>query len=435
MIRSSLERFLGIENITLRKLIQGVVHRFKNDSLFRNSFYLMLSTAIMSIFGFIFWIIATRVYTPDQIGFATALISLTVLLSTFSQLGFNTGLVRFLPKSKKPNDTINTAIISTSIATLLISGGFLLGINHFAPAFSELTTNPFYAVLFLVLMLMVTLNTLTDSVFIAHRAARYNVIVYTCFSIVKVALPLLLVTFGSYGVFFAYTGSIIVAVTLSFYFMFKRFGYRFHWDIERETVTSIGKYSIGNYVSSFIATVPVLAMPTIIVNNFGASQAAFYYMASTISALLFVIPGATTQALLAEGSHDEAGIMSFVKGSAKLIGALLIPAVIILIVAGQYILAVFGKSYSNESANLLDVMAITTVITAANMICGTILRIQHQIKTMLIMNIGYLFATALFVFLLLSHGVMGITIALLLGQLWSTLQFVVFFGLKRHHKA
>jgi O-antigen/teichoic acid export membrane protein len=434
VILSFVERFLGIEEITWRKLVRSVVHRFKNDSLFRNSFYLMLSTAIMSVFGFIFWIIAARAYTPSQVGFATALISLTVLLSIFSLLGFNIGLVRFLPKSPKPNETINTAILSTALATLLISGGFLLGIHHFAPAFSELTSNPLYAILFLILMVMVSVNTLTDSVFTAYRAANYNTIVYSGYSLIKVGLPLVLVSFGAYGVFFAYTGSIIVATALSFYFMVKKFGYRFHWNIERKTIASIGKYSIGNYISSLLATTPMLAMPAFIINHFGARQAAFYYMASTIAAMLIVIPTAITQALLAESSHDEGGLMSFVKGSAKLIGALLIPAVLILVVGGQYILAIFGKSYAKESADLLDVMAITTIVMAANMVLGTIMRIRHQIKEMLLINLSGLIATVVFVFLLLGHGVMGVTIALLLSQLWMALQLTAFFWFRHRRR-
>src|ERR1044072_2454016 len=167
-----LEKLSTIRNLLIRSLLKEVTRRFKNDSLFRNSMFLMMSTAIMSFFGFIFWVIAARAYSPSQIGFATALISVTVLLSSLSLLGFNTALVRYLPKHKKPHNTINTAIIFTSLATLIISAVYLLGIHHFAPAFHDLTDNIGYAALFLIFMVMVTLNTLTDSVFVAYRAAH-----------------------------------------------------------------------------------------------------------------------------------------------------------------------------------------------------------------------------------------------------------------------
>ena len=57
------------------KTIKKIINHFAQDSLYRNSIYLMLSTAIMAFFGFFFWIINTRLFSPTQIGLATALIS------------------------------------------------------------------------------------------------------------------------------------------------------------------------------------------------------------------------------------------------------------------------------------------------------------------------------------------------------------------------
>jgi len=406
------------KHFRVRKLTTAIVTRFKNDSLFRNSVYLMLSTAVMAFFGFIFWIIAARAYTPAQIGFATALISATVMLSSFSMLGFNTAIVRYLPRSKAPNVTISTAIISVGIATLIISFGYVLGIHRFAPAFVELADTPAYGMLFLIFMVMVSLNSLTDSVFIAYRASRYNLIVYTFFSLVKVGLPLLLVRFEAYGIFFAYIGSIVVSLLLSFWFMRKHFAYRFRWVIDKHVVKDMGKFSLANYISSFMATLPALSMPGLIVTKLGPEQAAYFYMASTIASLLYVIPQATTQALLAEGAHDEKGIMSFVKGASKLISLLLLPAVLLIFIAGHIVLLVFGKTYATESASLLNILAVTGIFMSINMVGATIMRIRHQMKELIALNASYLVITLLLAYPLLERfGVLGAGWTLLGGQL------------------
>ena len=49
-------------------MIKKIYNHFMNDSLYRNSIYLILSTAVMGGFGFIFWIIAARLFTLEQIG-------------------------------------------------------------------------------------------------------------------------------------------------------------------------------------------------------------------------------------------------------------------------------------------------------------------------------------------------------------------------------
>lgn len=414
-----LKKIIGIENATLRNLLSQAIWRFRHDSLFRNSMWLMLSTAIMSFFGFIFWVIAARVYSPSEIGFATALISVTVLLSSLSLLGFNTAVVRYLPKHRNPHNTISTAIIFTSLAALIISAVYLLGIHHFAPAFHDLTDNLGYAVLFMIFMVMVTLNTFTDSVFIAYRAAHYNAVVYTFFGLVKVLAPLALVAMGAYGIFFAYIGSVVVSLGLSFYFMRRAFGYKFRWTIDTHAAKQMGKFSTINYVSSLVASVPILIMPSLIVSKLGAEQAAYFYMASTIAALLYIIPQATTQSLLAEGSHDEKGLFHLVKGASKLIAIMMLPAIAALVLLGRFLLGIFGTTYAESSSILLDIMAVNGLVMAANMIMGTIMRVRHQMNEMLMMNISYFVFTMGTALAVLHKGVIWASLALLAGQVFS----------------
>ena len=71
---------------------------FKN-TLFRNSFYLMLATAVMAGFGFFFWLIVARMFSTANIGLATTLISVMNMIAMLSLVGFDVTFVRFLPNS------------------------------------------------------------------------------------------------------------------------------------------------------------------------------------------------------------------------------------------------------------------------------------------------------------------------------------------------
>jgi len=75
------------------KTISKFYKHFANDSLYKNSIYLMLSTAVMAFFGFFFWIINARLFKPEQVGIATTLISVLTLISTFSILGLGNSLI------------------------------------------------------------------------------------------------------------------------------------------------------------------------------------------------------------------------------------------------------------------------------------------------------------------------------------------------------
>jgi len=92
----------------MKKTISKFYNYLLNDSLYRNSIYLMLNTGVTAVFGFFFWIINARLYSAEQVGIGTTIISTMTLISSFSILGLGNGLIRYLPTSERKNKKINT---------------------------------------------------------------------------------------------------------------------------------------------------------------------------------------------------------------------------------------------------------------------------------------------------------------------------------------
>ena len=93
----------------------------------------MLSMAVMAFFGFFFWVKNARLFKPEQVGIATTLISVVTLISSFSLLGLNSGIVRYLPTSERKNLKINTSFTLAASASVLIALIYLISINIFSP--------------------------------------------------------------------------------------------------------------------------------------------------------------------------------------------------------------------------------------------------------------------------------------------------------------
>jgi len=87
--------------ILFKKTISKFYSYLTNDSLYRNSIYLILSMGVVSVFGFFFWMINARLYSAEQVGIGTTLISLMSLISSFSFLGLGNNLIKYLPTSDK----------------------------------------------------------------------------------------------------------------------------------------------------------------------------------------------------------------------------------------------------------------------------------------------------------------------------------------------
>ncbi len=198
---------------------------FFSDSLFRNATYLMASTAVMSVLGFFFWVFVAHLYDPADIGVASALIAIATLISNFSLLGLNYGLIRFLSSSKAPSRDINAAAVVVAGMTIFAAAAYAL-IGTRIGGDIELLEGVWHKFAFIVLMSAVSLNSLTDAVFIANRRGEYHTIGYATFGLVKLILPLLLVPFGSLGIFGAYIMAMLASLIVSYYLMRRGCGYR-----------------------------------------------------------------------------------------------------------------------------------------------------------------------------------------------------------------
>src|SRR5947209_7299962 len=54
---------------------RSLVHRFHSDSLARNSIYIMATTIATGVIGYLYWTVATHIYSAHDVGLASALLS------------------------------------------------------------------------------------------------------------------------------------------------------------------------------------------------------------------------------------------------------------------------------------------------------------------------------------------------------------------------
>ena len=392
--------------------------KIMSDSLYRNSVYLMLSTLIMSLLGFIFWMIGARLFTTEQVGLATTLISVTGLISSFSLLGLNTGLIRYLPKSKDKNKKINTSFTLTAIVTIILSSLFLLSTNMLSPKLMFVHDNIFLAFVFIFFMIFASLSSLIDGVFMAYRSTKYILIKNTIFSSLKILLLFVFAWLGAYGIFTSHMIGLIAGFITVFIFLIFKFKYRSRFVFHDSIVKQIGKYSFGNYVAGFIGSLPTLLLPLLILNLLGAESSAYYFIAMMIATLLYAISSATSSSLFAEGSYDETQIKNQVKKAIRIIGAFLIPGILITLYLGKHILLLFGHDYSSEGFAFLKILALSGIFISINSIYSTLLRVRKKIKALILISIinALLILTFSYIFISRGMGLTGVGYAWIAGQ-------------------
>ncbi len=136
-----------------RLLVRNLVRRLRNDSLLRNSIYIMGTMVIASGFGYLYWIVAAHLYSAHDVGLASALLNVMLLASVLADMGIGNTLVQMLPRREAGFAWSLTLNASLSMGTL---SGLLAGIITFValPLFSQqfaiVGYNAAYACIFIV---------------------------------------------------------------------------------------------------------------------------------------------------------------------------------------------------------------------------------------------------------------------------------------------
>jgi len=393
-----------------------VYKHIMTDPLYKNSLFSMASTFLLGGLGFVFWIIIARLYKTESVGIATTLISVMTLLSSFTILGLNVSLNRYLPKSTNKNDLINSSFVVVTFVTLLTSSIFLLGVQILSPQLVFLQSNLFYGILFVFFVIFCSWNILVESIFMAFRTAENILIKNIIISTLKLLLPFVLIAFGAYGIFASTASAFAVGALFSLVVLITKFKIKFSTSVNVSLIKETSAYSFANYIADFMFTMPALVLPVIILNSLSAKYVAYYYIASMIQNILLIIPFATSQALLTEGSYNDSELKKHVKKAFLTIFVILFPATAIIFFGGNILLQFFGKGYVIESFQFLKLYSLSTIFTTFLLVSNAIMNIKHQIKSLIVSNVIAALLTLWLSYAFISSKLVGIGWGWVLGQ-------------------
>ncbi|MCK4444198.1 MAG: oligosaccharide flippase family protein [Thermoplasmata archaeon] len=399
------------------------IQQFFNDlktPLYKNAIYLTMNVIIASGLGFLFWMVVARYYPPYQVGLAATIIPVMGLIGMLSGFGFGDGLVRFLPSSgKNSGSMINSCFTLASLAAILFSFVFLIGMDIWSPTLLFVRENWMFFLSFVLFSIVFALHPMMNQIFVARRNVKF-VLASTSIGGLKILLLVVFASFfGAFGIFASWSAAMLIAVVVGIliFIPIVNPGYTPFLTVNRRVVNRILHFSAGNYVAGVFGVLPMALPPLLVLHLLGAEDVAYYRIAFTIAGLLFAVAYGIAPSLFAEGSHCEEELGKNVRKALRFVFAMLIPGIIVTIFFGKHILLLFGSEYSSEGLILLEIFALSSILVALNRIFITTRRVLKRLKPIVavaafnafaIIGMGYV--------LLLSVGLVGIAIAWTLSQ-------------------
>lgn len=349
--------------------------------LFANAGYLLGVNAVGALVGFVFWGLAARLYSPEDVGTASAVISAVVLVSGIAGFGVGTGVVRFLPEARSPQRFLNTVFTFNTVTAILAGGVFLAGLSLWSPSLVVLQRNALYAAGFLAYTIAATLSAVAQMAFVARRRALYALIQAGIFNGGRLLAAPVLAGLGAVGLVGAVAIAMVLAVALSLFGFLPKVEprYRPRPGLSWLDLAAIIPYSLGNHLAVLLTQTSQTLLPLIILETLGPASSGYTYIAWMLGSLL-ASPGLSlANSAFAEGSNAPHRLAAILVRAAGLALPLTLPAALILGLAAPWVLRLFGPSYAQEGSGLLRWLAGAAPQVVLTGLYFTYLRVWKQI--------------------------------------------------------
>jgi len=391
--------------------------------LYLNGYALMLSAMAMSGLGFVFWVLAARMYQPAAVGASSALVSLLMFLAGIAQLNLRGALIRFLPLAGAAARRLILGAYAASLgASLLCGGGMLLVARRWLPEGAFSAVGPAFALWFIISVAAQTIFALQDHVLTGLRQAIWTPVENLVYALAKLALLIALA--GSafeHAIYYAYTIPILALVVPVNYLIFTRW-LPAHRPAPGQTSApltfrGVARFVAGDYLGALFALMSTTLIPVLVALVLGVEANAYFYLPWTIAGALELLAVNMTASFTVEAARERAKLVVYGR---RVLGQLLILLALasgVILPGAPFLLGIIGPDYADASAGLLRLLALSSLPQAVLMLAMSTARVQNRVGTIVALqalNCGLLLGLS--ALMLPALGIVAIGWAKLIAQ-------------------
>ncbi|MFK0115008.1 lipopolysaccharide biosynthesis protein [Streptomyces sp. NPDC090994] len=353
-----------------------------SDSLFKNAYFLMLSTGVSAVLGLGFWLVSARYYTEEAVGQGSAAIAAMRLLASITATTMIGAVVRFVPRAGRATGSLVwRAYAASSVVVALAAGVFLLTLDRWGDSYAPLGT-PVAGTLFVAACVAWALLTLQDGVLTGLRKAEWVPAGNAVFSVGKL---ILLAVFASalpvLGIFVSWAVAIAFSTLPLGWLIFRRLIPRqaaADHDLEPPAYREMGRFLAGDSLGALFSLAMINLLPVMVAVRFTAAENGYFYVAYTVGGTMEFMAINMASSLTAHASHDPRRLADGVRGALRRMTLLLVPVVAFLVAFAPQILAPFDDDYAEHGSAVLRLLALGALPRIVVELYIGVLRVQGR---------------------------------------------------------
>jgi O-antigen/teichoic acid export membrane protein len=408
---------------------------FAKTPLFYNAWYLLGINLFPAFVGFLFWTFASKLYTTNEVGLASVIISAASFISWMAGLGTNIGLIRFLPGAVDPRRMINSVLNLNLILSALCGGVFLLGIPLWAAHVGPVLNDVFLSAVFLIFVAASTLGTSIRDCFVAYRQSNYAFLYTLTSNLLRVLLLFAGLHFGATGLVGSVAFSFLLAYLTCTFILFPRVspGFGRSFQMDWSDLKSLLPFSGSNYLAMLILQMTQTIIPLLTFELLGAQANAYSYIALMLGTLSTGPGIALSMSAFAEGSNNYEQSHKILSRALYLSLPITIVCSAILAIGAPWFLAWFGEDYARAGSDLLRWLSFAGPFIIVSQLYFTYLRLQKKNALLVFWNCILMASTLVIAYLLMPMiGILANAFGILAGNL--VVAFWAFFDWLKNNR-
>jgi len=335
-----------------------------NSVILINAGSLIGTTAVTSILGFAYWLVATQHFAPAAVGFASASVSAMLFLGTICILGLGTMLIGELPQQPgKKGSLISAALLIAAASGACFGVGFVVVAPLISRDFAVLRASIWNIGIFAAGVSVTAVTLVLDQSLIGLLRGQLQFWRNTLFATIKLAVLLAvglwLTTKTGLSIYATWgLGNIISLLALA--------GYAFiRGDLAGVSLWPQWKQlhrlrfvALQHHILNLTMQMPTQVLPVIVTVMLSATVNAWFYVSLMLANFVFTIPFSLTTVLYAVNTTQPDILAARIRLTVSLALGASICACGILLLDTRQILGVFGHIYAEQAVWSLRILAL-----------------------------------------------------------------------------
>lgn len=364
----------------------------RDGDLLTNSGSLMGTTVVTAAFGFVYWWVAAREFSPAAVGSASAAVSAMTLIGTLGMFGMGTMLIAELPRMTRDKWRLITSCMVTAGLAAMAGALIYVALAGFAvPSLRDAVPSVLMAIL---LVAGISLNGATlvlDEGLIGLLSGPLQLVRNLYFAVGKLVLLTVLavlpLSVSGGGILASWVGGIVLSVALLAVSLRRRG----MWGPMRPGLefirTRIGQAFTHNMLNMALF-LPRTTLPLVVTAVLSTRATAGFYTAWMVFTFIVMIPSNLATTLFAVAAGDRVAMRSKVRTALAVSLLLGIPASAVLAFGAEPIMSVFGAEYARTASGALAVLAFCYVPTVFRQLFVGVVRVLGRVRSATVLAVG-----------------------------------------------